>query len=293
MTDNNRRGIGQSMQIREMLGNMSDQFTPAERQLTSVLLADYPFAGLEPIQELPRRAHISAPSISRFVTKLGCAGFQEFQQRLVQELKEGQHSPIDLRRGSDIDSTAPLASYLERVDALNRNLVDSVTIGQFDRLCDLFTDPKRRVFMIGGRMSDTIAEFFARHLRQIRADVTHIPSDPELWPEYVLRMRSRDILLIIDFRRYQGNLASLSSQARARKAQTIVITDKWISPAAKGATELVSVPIDSGTLWDSYLPAFALIEALLVPMPERDWEATKTRISQWDKLRNEPVAGMK
>ena len=281
------------MRIRQKLESMSGQFTPAERQLTSVLLADYPFAGLEPIQDLSKRAHISAPSISRFVTKLGCAGFQEFQQKLVQELKEGQQSPIDLRDSSSFDADAPLASYLGRIDTLNRELVDTVTTGQMERLCDLLTDPKRHVYMIGGRMSDTIAEFFVRHLRQVRAGVMHVPSDPELWPEYILRMKPRDILLIIDFRRYQANLARFSERARARKAQTIVITDKWISPAAKGATELLSVPIESGTVWDSYLPAFALIEALLVTVAERDWDATKARISEWDELRDEPAAGMK
>lgn len=280
------------MQIRQKLEEMSDQFTPAERQLTSVLLADYPFAGLETIQELSRRAHISAPSISRFVAKLGCAGFQEFQQRLVQELKEGQHSPIDVRNDLQIDSTTLPAAYFRRIDALNKEVAERVTESQFNRLCDLMTDPKRRIFMIGGRMSDTIADFFVRHLRQIRADVSHVPSDPELWPEYLLRMRPRDILLIIDFRRYQANLARLAAQARARKAQTVVITDKWISPAAKGATELISVPINSGTVWDSYVPAFVLIEAMLVAMAERDWDATKQRISDWDKLRDEPAAGM-
>ncbi|WP_428926860.1 MurR/RpiR family transcriptional regulator [Marinibacterium sp. SX1] len=281
------------MQIRQKLEDMADQFTPAERQLVSVLLADYPFAGLEPIQELSKRAHISAPSISRFVAKIGCAGFQEFQQRLVQELKEGQQSPIDLRNDLAGDSTASVAAYVRSVEALNAEMVERITPSQFERLCDLMTDPKRRIFMIGGRMSDSIAEFFVRHLRQIRADVSHVPSDPELWPEYLLRMRPRDILLIIDFRRYQANLARLSAQARGRKTQTIVITDKWISPAAKGATELISVPISSGTIWDSYVPAFALIEAMLVAMAERDWEATKQRISEWDKLRDEPAAGMK
>ena len=281
------------MKVRQMLGEMSEQLTPAERQLASVLLADYPFAGLEPIQELSKRAQISAPSISRFVTKLGCAGFQEFQQRLVQELKEGQQSPIDLHKDPDPDDPAPLASYFERTRALNDEMLKGITTAQFNRLCELFTDPKRRIYMIGGRMSDTITEFFARHLRQIRADVVHIPSDPELWPEYILRMRSRDVLLIIDFRRYQANLAKLAAQARKRKAQTVVITDKWISPAAKGASELVSVPIASGTLWDSYLPAFGLIEALLVQMAERDWDATKKRISEWDSLREDTWAASK
>jgi DNA-binding MurR/RpiR family transcriptional regulator len=156
----------------------------------------------------------------------------------------------------------------------------------------MLCDPKRRIYLIGGRMSDSIAEFFARHLRQIRKEVFHIPSDQEIWPEYLLRLRPKDVLLIIDFRRYQASLAKLSKLARARKAQTIVITDQWISPAAKGASELVSVPIDSGTIWDSYIPAFALVEALLVPLAERDWKATKTRISAWDALRDEPESGL-
>ncbi|WP_158971525.1 MurR/RpiR family transcriptional regulator [Chachezhania sediminis] len=281
------------MKIRDMLEDMSDQLTPAERQLTSVLLADYPFAGLEPIQDLSKRAHISAPSISRFVAKLGFAGFQDFQQRLVKELKEGQKSPIDLQSGQVLDSDAPLASYFSQIEALNKEMVERVTASQFNRLVELLTDPKRGIYMIGGRMSDTIADFFVRHLRQVRAGVVHIPTDPEYWPEYLMRMRARDVLLIIDFRRYQANLARLSAQARARKVQTVVITDQWITPAAKGATELISVPVASGTVWDSYLPAFALIEALLVPIADRDWKATMKRISEWDMLRDEPAPGMK
>lgn len=274
------------MQIRQTMEDMAEQLTPAERQLAAVLLADYPFAGLEPIQELSRKAHISAPSISRFVSKLGCAGFQEFQQRLVQELKQSRQSPIDLRRDSAIDRKAPLASYFSRIEALNSKLIELVTPAQFNRICEMLSDPKRRIYMIGGRMSDSIAGFFALHLRQIRSGVVHIPTDPEHWPEYLLRMRPRDVLLIIDFRRYQSNLARLSENARASKAQTVVITDQWISPVAKGATELVTVPIDSGTLWDSNVPAFALIEALLVPLAERDWDATKARIAAWDGLRD-------
>ena len=274
------------MQIRSVIEQKSDQFTPAERQLVSVLLAEYPFSGLLPIQELSQRARISAPSISRFVTKLGCAGFQEFQQMLVKELREGNRSPIDLKRqNSAIYDTAPLASYLARVEALHSELQRRVSQIQFDRLCDLLSDPKRSIYAVGGRMSDSIADFFARHMRQIRNNVFHIPPNPEVWPEYVLRLRPRDIVLMIDFRRYQASLNRLSVAVRERKAQTVVITDQWISPCAKGAQELVTVPIDSGTLWDSYVPAFALLEALLVPLAERNWKGTCTRIASWDSVR--------
>jgi DNA-binding MurR/RpiR family transcriptional regulator len=277
--------------IKTRIEGTHDGYTPAERQLIAVLLADYPFAGLEPIQELSKRAQISAPSISRFVAKLGCAGFQEFQQLLIKELKHGMHSPIDLRQSDQRDTSAPLASYLARIDALNEKLVECVTPAQFQRVCDLLADPKRKIYLIGGRMSDSIAEFFARHLRQIRPDVFHIPSDTEVWPEYLMRMRPRDILLVIDFRRYQTSLEYLAEKARARRVQTLVITDQWITPAAKSATELMSVPIASGTLWDSSVPAFELVEALLVQLAERNWDTTKARIAEWDALRNQPPTG--
>jgi len=277
--------------IKTRIEGAHDGYTPAERQLIAVLLADYPFAGLEPIQELSKRAQISAPSISRFVSKLGCAGFQEFQQMLIKELKQGMHSPIDLRQGGLPETSTPLASYLARIDVLNEKLVECVTPAQFQRVCDLLADPKRRIYLIGGRMSDSIAEFFARHLRQIRADVCHIPPDTEVWPEYLMRMRPRDILLVIDFRRYQTSLEFLAEKARARRVQTVVITDQWITPAAKSATELMSVPIASGTLWDSAVPAFELLEAVLVQLAERDWDATKARIAEWDDLRNQPPTG--
>jgi DNA-binding MurR/RpiR family transcriptional regulator len=280
------------LQIRHLMEDMIEQLTPAERQLKSVLMADYPFAGLEPIQKLSRKARISAPSISRFVNKLGFAGFQEFQQTLVRELKQGNRSPIDLRENQTTEQEASLGGYLQRVQALNSELSERVSPAQFDRVCRLLGDPKRRIFMIGGRMSDSIAGFFVRHLSQIRKDVYHIPSDPEIWPDYILRLRQKDIVLIIDFRRYQANLERLSEQVCSVKAQTIVITDQWISPCAKGASELISVPVDSGTLWDSYLPAFALVEAMLIPLAEMDWEATKARIAQWDKMRDEPKDGI-
>ncbi|HHS94374.1 MAG TPA: MurR/RpiR family transcriptional regulator [Rhodobacterales bacterium] len=280
------------MKVRTHLESMAGQFTPAERQLSSVLLADYPFSGLEPIQALSQRAHISAPSISRFVNKLGFAGFQEFQQQLIKELREDHHAPVEVRQDRPDGGKATLATYLARIDALNEELLNRVTPAQFDRICEMLGDPKRSIYLIGGRMSDSIAEFFTRHLRQIRMDVYHIPSDQELWPEYILRLRPRDVVLIIDFRRYQSSLARLAERARERKAQTVVITDQWITPAAKGASELISVPVDSGTIWDSYIPAFALVEALLVPLAEQDGAATQKRIREWDELRDQPPTGL-
>jgi DNA-binding MurR/RpiR family transcriptional regulator len=40
------------MTVRQLIEEKSEEFTSSERKLSAALLADYPFAGLEPIQTL-------------------------------------------------------------------------------------------------------------------------------------------------------------------------------------------------------------------------------------------------
>ena len=94
-----------SLSLRNEIRTRTDELTAAERKISAALLADYPFAGLVPIQELAERARASPPSVMRFVGKLGCSGYLDFQRRLIEELKEGGRSPIDLRATQDLKAS--------------------------------------------------------------------------------------------------------------------------------------------------------------------------------------------
>ena len=41
------------------------------------------------------------------------------------------------------------------------------------------------------------------------------------------------------------------------------MTDKWISPIACDAAKVMPVPIDSGTLWNTYSAALSVTEAIV------------------------------
>ncbi|MEO9631167.1 MAG: MurR/RpiR family transcriptional regulator [Sulfitobacter sp.] len=274
------------MLVRERIEEMFEGLTSTERKLSSALLVDYPFAGLEPIQELAKATNTSPPSISRFVTKLGFQGFQDFQRQLIAELKQGQRSPVELQASSAPIQGAFLASFLQRVGTVIEDATKSVSEAQFERIAKILADEKRSIYIIGGRMSDPIAQHLSRHLRQIRSKVFHLPSDPEVWPEYLLRMRARDVLFTVDFRRYQSNLLALAQKAvEARNAQVVLMTDEWLSPISAHASEILAAPIDSNTLWDSYSGALALLEALVTRIAEQNWDQTKNRIEEWDSVR--------
>lgn len=246
-----------------------------------------PFTGLESIQELAAKTGVSAPSITRFVSKIGCGGFQDLQRQLIAELKEGRRSPLDLKSSQrPVGHSEFLSEYVARVSAVMGEMTGMVSQAQFDILAELLADPSRNIFLLGGRVSDSIASFLSIHLRQIRSGIYHMADNPEFWPEHVLRMRRKDVVLLIDFRRYQLSLARLAENiAQKRGATIVVVTDKWMSPAARSADHIVALPIDAGTAWDTVSAAMALVEALIVRVSEADWEATQKRIKDWDGIR--------
>ncbi|KXF78232.1 RpiR family transcriptional regulator [Paramesorhizobium deserti] len=273
--------------IRARINAVADHLTASERKIANAILADYPFTGLESIQQLATKTGVSAPSITRFVSKIGCGGFQDLQRQLIAELKEGRRSPLDLKSSQKpVGHSDFLSEYVSRVSTVMREMAETVSQAQFDILANLLADRSRNIFLLGGRVSDSIATFFSVHLHQIRGGIYHMPDNPEFWPEHVLRMRKKDVVLLFDFRRYQPSLARLAETIAEKPGATIiVITDKWMSPAARSADHIVALPIDAGTAWDTVASAMALVEALIVRVSETDWEATQKRINDWDGIR--------
>jgi DNA-binding MurR/RpiR family transcriptional regulator len=278
------------MSVRETIRREMAQLTASERKIGNAVLADYPFGALQTIQELAERTGVSAPSITRFVSKIGFAGYQEFQRQLITELREGRRSPLDLKATERLgNSNTFLADYISRTGERLAEMAHAVPQEQFDRILALVADPARSVFLLGGRISDTIAALLGVHLKQIRPKVHQLPPNPEHWPDHLLQMRKQDVLIMFDFRRYQPDLARLAEMVAAKRQPSIVlITDKWMSPIARHSDHVVALPIEIETAWDTVICAIAFVEALIVKVSEADWPTTKKRLEAWDELRLAP-----
>lgn len=274
------------MTVRHVIEQRAKTLTQSERKLATALLSDYPFAGLISIQELADRAEVSAPSISRFVTKIGLKGYGDLQRRLVAELRDGDRSPVDLHQAGRTIEGGYLADFLARAAAQVNSATKAITEDQLARICALLGDEKRAIYTIGGRISDTIAEHLSFHLRQTRQGVYHLPRDPDVWPEYLLRLKPGDVFFLADFRRYEPAMATLCARAAVdHRAQVILMTDKWLSPATRHAAEVLAVPIATGTVWDSYAAALAVTEAMVTRVAEDNWDRTRARIEAFDRAR--------
>jgi DNA-binding MurR/RpiR family transcriptional regulator len=277
------------MNVREIIRRETGKLTASERKIANAVMADYPFGGLQTIQELAARTGVSAPSITRFVSKIGFAGYQEFQRQLIGELREGSRSPLDLKATEKLGDGDFVDDYARRAAVLLSDMAGSVSQAQFDAILALLSDPARSIFLLGGRISDSIARLLSQHLRQIRPRVHHLSPNQEDWPDQVLSMRKQDVLVLFDFRRYQPDLARLAEIVAGRRQPSIVlVTDKWMSPIARHSDHVVALPVENDTAWDTAICAVAFVEALIVKVSEADWPATRGRIETWDTLRLSP-----
>ena len=80
--------------IAEQLRTNMEDYTPSERKIVRVLLANYPMTGLETIAQLAARAHVSGPSVLRLVARLGFENYGSFQAALRDELEVRLQSPL-------------------------------------------------------------------------------------------------------------------------------------------------------------------------------------------------------
>lgn len=277
------------MSVRDSIENSLSGLTKAQKKVANAILADYPFSGLLPIQELSNKLGVSAPSISRYVSKLGYGGYTEFQRSLIQELREGSSSPVEIHREVvKPNSTPSFSQYLNRIAQNIAGMENPIPQEALDDLIGIMNNENSHIYFKGGRVSDAIARYLSTHLQQIRGGVHHLSDDPEFWPEVILQLRKQDVFFIFDFRRYQPSLERLSKAVSGMsQARIVLVTDKWQSPVAKYASQIVSLPTEIDTAWDTSVFCVAFIEALIVNLSDSRWEKVQRRIKSWDACRDD------
>ena len=156
--------------VGELVRQLAGGLTGAEKKVARVLLAAYPIAGLETIADLSDRANVSAPSVVRFVKKLGFDSYPDFQRALREEIQARISSPLALyqRRPQGRDGGGVLDSssrtFVEALEATFRNL----PAAEFEAVVDRLAGTRGRVLCTGGRFSKVLAYYLFAHLRMLR-----------------------------------------------------------------------------------------------------------------------------
>lgn len=277
--------------LAEQLKKEHENLSPAERRVSRVLIADYPVAGLEPVHRLAERANVSAPTVLRLISKLGIGSYPQMQKLLRQEISLRTSSPLEMYGERAANTAAGPQSSIKFVADSKRVFVDgleatfsAIPETEILEIVKLIANPRNRIWTMGGRFSDLLAQYLNIHLRLLRKDVTHVEPTEQEKAFALLDFTSRDVIVAFDYRRYQGGTVSFLKSAKQKKATTILFTDPWLSPAAKHADYLLSSSVSAPSPFDSLTSGFALVETVIAGVVEELGDSPTQRIQAFDSL---------
>jgi DNA-binding MurR/RpiR family transcriptional regulator len=260
--------------------------TRAERQLATHVLSHYPVSALGSITVLAKAAEVSTPTVVRLAQKLGYKGYPDLQNALRGEVEAMLESPLAKhdRWAGGVPDTHMLNRFADAVMANLQATLGQIDHAEFDAAAALLADPGRHVFAMGGRITHALADYFTSLMKVVRPDVTLLSNNSTTWPPTLLDMRPGDVLLVFDIRRYENAVLQLAEMAKEQAAEIILITDRWVSPAAAHARHTLACHIEAPSAWDSNVSLMVLVETLLASVQDLTWDVTEGRMKRLEHL---------
>lgn len=278
--------MAETMTMDDQLRAALSDLTRAERQLATHILSHYPVAALGSITQLAKAALVSTPTVVRLAQKLGYKGYPDFQNSLRAEVETMLISPLAKhdRWAGGVPDTHILNRFADAVVSNLQATLGQIDHAEFDAAAALLADPGRRVFAMGGRITHAMADYFTSLMKVVRPEVTLLSDSSSTWPPTLLDMSQGDVLLVFDIRRYENAVLQVAEMAKEQGAEIILITDRWVSPAAAHARHTLCCHIEAPSAWDSNVSLMVLVETLLAAVQGLTWEVTESRMKRMEDL---------
>lgn len=274
------------MLVRDLVETHKADFTAAERRVVPFLRDDSLVIELQSITKLAEAAEVSTPTVIRLARKLGFDGFPDLQNAIRSELAERIKQPL-----AKLEAFTPDDRDEHIINQFAHKAVENInqTIGQmdyakFDELADLLSDHSLNLTLIGGRLTQPVAVHFANHLHIVRPDVTLLSTSQNTWPQSILDMDDKTVLIIFDIRRYERKFERLAESAASRNARIVLFTDQWGSPVENKADICFRAMVQAPSSWDSMLALNFIAEAIVAQIQRNAPEQAAERIAAMEKL---------
>lgn len=274
-----------TLSVAERLRALSSDLASAEQKVARTLFSSRMIAGLETVASLAARAKVSGPTVIRLTAKLGFPRYEDFQREVRSELEAQRQSPLSMYPASRNRPGGTLGKHADVFTAGIRDTFDRLSTGDFSNVVESICNPRHTLFLAGGRVSQLAAQMLFVHLFQMRAAVRMIQTGLQSREDQLLEVSRNATLIMFDFRRYQADSVSFARAAKGHGAEIILITDPWQSPIADFADHVLVADVSSPSAYDSLVPTFALIEAIITDVLARLDKQAIARIEGLEGLR--------
>lgn len=279
------------MNVRSLIEQHLPDFSSSDTRIARLVLERYPVSALGGIEDLARQSDVSAPTVTRFVKRLGFQRFADFQRAIRLEVQDSETSPLALfkkHQKSPNNSAIPDRLMVEQMSASLNKLLDQPVQRSIDRAAEIIGDEKARIYLLGGRWSSIVAQYAAFQLTSLRGEVHVLAHQASgLREDRIADFTRKDVLVVYDFRRYQAETIAFCQVAKQRGVRIVLFTDMDLSPAADVANVVVPVTVETTSPTDTMAIAIAATDALLARLVKKLGASATKRMTLLETLRRQ------
>ena len=225
---------------------------------------------------IAERCGIHASNVVRFAQALGYDGFKTlqglFQKRLSTAAPgfEARVKALENELGARRDRSEGgfLRDLIARDIASLQNLLIDVPEADLKKAVTLL-EKAEVIYLLGQLRSSPVAELLRYILTMLGKRCVLLDPSGGLATHMARAIRKIDLLFVISFRFYATEVVNIAEEAARRKVPVIAISDSTLSPVAKAASVLFSVPEHEYTFSRSLAAPMCLAQALTVALAAR------------------------
>ena len=255
------------MSVLDRVRDSSTKLTGAERKVADVVIADPRVVAFGTVAEVAALAQTSGPSVVRFAAKLGFDGFVGLQAAVQSELAS-RLAPA-AQRIRERSHTDVLSRAIDAEVTNVRNTLADINRQAFQDAVDQLADKHHAVWVLAGEMSDGVGRMLALQLDALRDGVRRISGTPLAVARNLAEIQPGDVVVAIDFRRYEQWVVESVAGAVQARATVIAVTDRVLSPLAAAASYTFVVTAASVSPFDSHVGTMALTNAFVAGVASR------------------------
>lgn len=240
-----------------------------DQRVVAFLNEHFDEIGIHTVESISQGVGVSRAAVVRCARRLGFSGFRELRDRARAEWR-GTAKP-------DRNNVHQLKSLMERkLLADEKHLALIPTLISEHLLADAVATISRgrHVWIVAHRETYGLGLYFHRLLHNVRAEVRLLDVgflDPlrDLTPE--------DVVIACTFRPYSRQTVAMLPEVRSSGARLIVVTDSAAQGFLSQQDTVLTVPVDSPSVFLSLVPAVFLFELIAGDLarldPDRSLEA--------------------
>ena len=242
--------------------------TPKGRVLADYVLENPRKVVFMTTKELAWACAISESTVVRFVTQLGYTGYSEF----LQALRDFVDTELTLLERVDISNLkAPGTQRLhklisEEIENL-KQLYETIDTETIEKVVNLL-EQSNTVYVIGSRLSYTLAYYMGWSLLKVRQDVNILKGSDTTTLDWLTVAPRNSFIIILSTSRFPNELIKVAKWSRRQGHNLLVITDSPLCPLLQFAslqliTQIKNIPIHGSPITHYCLINYIVQEVVL------------------------------